>query len=102
MSLAAMALVWEMDLPLHEKIVLLRIADGCDDGETFHVDISATAKACGLSDGALQACLESLQECRRLIINELRYDAEGRVYVQGVLTHMGTGGGNRERRIRRA
>lgn len=102
MSVEAMGRVWELDVSHREKIVLLRIADACDDGETFSVDISAAAKVCGVSHGGLMVCLARLHKSRLLIINRLACDDNGRFICHGVLTLLDGGRGDCAIPVRRA
>lgn len=86
MSLAAMACAWDLDVPAVQKIVLLRIADGCgDEGGAFCLTLSATARACGLSDAALKDCIESLQKDGLLVIGTVTSGDDWSVVVHGQL-----------------
>lgn len=71
MSVRLMGIVWDMDLPLGEKMVLLKLADRAnDDGECWPGQESL-AKQCSMTDRALRDNLAKIKE-RGLVEVEMR------------------------------
>lgn len=61
MSVKVMSLVWEMDLPTSEKMVLLVIADHADDqGENAWPAVATIARKASLSDRQTQRMIKQL------------------------------------------
>lgn len=66
-----MSLVWEMDLPTSEKMVLLVIADHADDqGENAWPSIATIARKASLSERQAQRLVKSLTKVGLLAVEE--------------------------------
>ena len=62
-SVKQMALVWDLDLPSTEKLVLLKLADCADDaGANAYPGVQTLGDCCGLSRRAVQYVLRKLEE----------------------------------------
>lgn len=62
MSIKLMSLVWESNLPSHEKFIALALADyGSDDGTRIYPAIETVAGKVGKSERAVQYAIRSLE-----------------------------------------
>ena len=73
MSIRMMAVVWELDLPPTEKLVLLIIADHADDnGQNAYPGIARIARRASLSERQVQRILSDLVKRNLLVIDRQR------------------------------
>lgn len=63
MSIRIMAMVWDSELPSMDRLVLLAVADFCDDGGKCWPSIDRIAKKCGMTDRGVRKILRRLEEC---------------------------------------
>lgn len=61
MSVRIMALVWDSGLPPNDRLVLLAIADFCDDSGTAWPSIARVAEKCGMSDRGVRKIIRRLE-----------------------------------------
>lgn len=62
MSVKLMTMAWETDLPATQKLVLLALADGCNDDGVTWVGVPKLAKKCSLTERAVQKSLAALEQ----------------------------------------
>jgi len=69
MSVKAMALVWDMNLPRDQKLVLLAYADHADhEGRSIFPSVALIARKTGYSDRSIQTITKELQAAGRLVL----------------------------------
>jgi hypothetical protein len=67
MSIRLMSMVWELDLPPSEKIVLLALADqASDEGTQCWPSVGRIARRCGLGDRTVRQALGALEAKQHL------------------------------------
>lgn len=84
MSVKITALVWELSLPLPEKMILLRLADYADDrGGSIYPAVATIAHYCGMSPRAVQYAIKKFLDDGLLIVlgNEKGGRGKTRVYA---------------------
>lgn len=62
MSVKIMTLVWSLDLPATEKIVLLALADNANDEGDCYPSVTTLIKKCGLSERSIQGVISKLHD----------------------------------------
>jgi hypothetical protein len=67
MSVKVMAQVWELDLPLRDKFVLLGFADHADDSGNCFPSLSRIAWKCGLSRATVKRSVKELMSAGILL-----------------------------------
>src|SRR4051794_39682647 len=60
MSIRMMSLVWELDLPDSEKLVLLALADCANDEGDCWPSVATLTKKCSKSERTVQNCIRTL------------------------------------------
>lgn len=71
MSIKLMSIVWELDLPSSEKLVLLSLADQAnDDGTQCWPSVRRLVARCGQSERTVQRAIKSLQKRGLISVEE--------------------------------
>lgn len=69
MSIKVMSMVWDSDLPSMERLVLLAVADFCDDQGKCWPSIARIATKCGMSERGVRKILRRLEDAGWLVTN---------------------------------
>jgi hypothetical protein len=72
MSVKIMTVVWTLDLPHADKIVLLALADNANDDGYCYPSTTTVSKKCGMAERSVRRVLARLVEQGHLSINERR------------------------------
>ena len=71
MSVKQMALVWDLDLPSTEKLVLLKLADCADDrGRNSFPSVDRIGAECGLARRSVQRMLSKLRDLQLIEVEQ--------------------------------
>lgn len=70
MSVKMMTLVWQIELPDSEKIVLLALADAANDEGYCWPGMKSLARKCSKGERTVQGCIQSLEAKGHLTRNE--------------------------------
>jgi len=76
MSVKIIAGVWELNLPLNQKLVLLAMADDADDENRCYLSVPRIAWKTGLSDRQVQRIQRKLRAAGLIVL--LNYGQGGR------------------------
>lgn len=69
MSIKIMTLVWSLDMPATQKIVLLALADNANDEGDCYPSVATLVAKCGLSERSIQSVISKHQDAGHLHCN---------------------------------